>query len=316
MKKAGKNVAGRGGGMRKAATQKANAKAQQGGRYLQVPDGVKFLKVDKGGLRRFDILPYVVTVKNHPERIEVGDLWYQRAFSIHRNIGVERNSYVCPRSVGKGKCPICEARSDAMKNQDEETSRALKASERSLFNVIDKGSPDNSIHIWDFSYYLFEKLLDAELRAMEEDTDTDPDWFFASLKGGSTIKVRFTEESMGKANFRDAEKIDFKTRDDYEESILENTVDLDKALIVLSYDELNRIFLDLDAETKENSEPEEEPPESGREQRQMADSEEEPESEKPKKKKKCPHGYIFRNNYDEYPECDECVLRKKCGKKK
>jgi len=290
--------------MRKTATRVANTKAQQGGRYVQVPEGIKLLMIDKAGTLRFDILPYRVTVKNHPKQIEVGGLWYQRNFSIHRNVGVDKNSYVCPRSVQKGNCPICEAYADAVKNQDEETAKALKPSDRTLFNVIDTKNKDGSICILNYSYYLFEKLLNSEIRELEEDADIDPDWFFADLVGGSTLKVRFTEKSLGKRNFYDAEKIDFVSRDDYGESILEKTVDLDKALTVLSYDDLSRIFLDLSKEPEGDTDVEKDAEEN---------TNEAPKKKK-KKKRECPFGYTFALDYGNYVECQTCKLSKKCFK--
>ncbi len=51
----------------------------------------------------------------HPDRDEEygiavpGSLWYKRPYWLHRGVGPENVSIVCPSSIGK-KCPICEYR--------------------------------------------------------------------------------------------------------------------------------------------------------------------------------------------------------------
>ena len=55
--------------------------------WLTTGDSVEMFQPKKGR-NKFDILPYEVTVDNHPEQ-ESGELWYQRTVWIHFNIGAE-----------------------------------------------------------------------------------------------------------------------------------------------------------------------------------------------------------------------------------
>src|SRR5690554_4551425 len=75
--------------------------------FLRLPKGVPIFNVEGGSRIKLDIMPYVVAMDNHPDKYEdegiamPGGLWYKLPFKIHRNIGVENDSVVCPRSFGK-----------------------------------------------------------------------------------------------------------------------------------------------------------------------------------------------------------------------
>ena len=66
-------------------------KSQYG--YLKLHKGVNVFKEETGSRVKLDILPYVVTDPNHPDRDDSlgiavpGALWYKRPFKLHRNIG-------------------------------------------------------------------------------------------------------------------------------------------------------------------------------------------------------------------------------------
>ena len=92
----------------------SNTKKQKKGAafgYLDLPKGIKIFKEPLKDTVRLDIIPYTVTSKLHPDRDErnevaiEGTLWYKRPFKIHRNVGQEKSTELCPISVKK-KCPI------------------------------------------------------------------------------------------------------------------------------------------------------------------------------------------------------------------
>jgi len=88
---------------------KTNKDAKRNGKksfgYLNLPKGVNMLAVEPEGSIKFDIIPYEITDKRHPDKsikegiaIE-GDLWYKRPFKIHRNVGAgDGETVVCPTS--------------------------------------------------------------------------------------------------------------------------------------------------------------------------------------------------------------------------
>lgn len=287
-----------------------------GGTRYNLPEGVKFFTPKKGTMH-LDILPYQVTADNHPE-VPKGELYYQRTVWVHFNIGVEEKSYVCPRTI-KQKCPICEEHSRLAKDPDADDKivGALKAKERELFNVIDLDNESEGIQLWDISYHLFGKRLLEEIREGEEE------WAgFSDLKGGYTLRVRFSEKSFGQNSFLEVSRIDFIDRDeDYGEDILKKVLDLDAILKIYSYSDLEKIFMGVDEDVEE---PSEEPDEVSSEEEEEELEEKEPTKapsphsrrERREKKDRCPHGGKFGIDTDKLDECADCEIWEDCADRK
>ena len=281
--------------------------AGRGGVKFKFPEGaeIKFFKIDKACTKKLDFIPYEVTAKNHPAGVEVGDLWYQRTIWTHNGIGPEEKAYLCLKTVGK-KCPICDYAAQLQKDpkSDDELIKSLKAKERELFQVIDHDDKDEAIQLWEYSYHLFGKLLEEEIRNAEPSEDYKAG--FADLEGGSTLKIRFEKKTMGKNEFYEVKRIDFMERDDLPESVLDDVLDLDEILNVLPYEKLEGIFLDTEPE------PEEKP--RGRSKKEEKEDDEPPargkrgakEEEKPSR----------RGKKEEPEEEDEPPARGKRGAKK
>jgi hypothetical protein len=243
--------------MRDRIRKRAEARRNLGGLdTLTLPEGVEFYKPEKG-TDEFDILPYKVTVDTHPE-VKKGELWYERTYLAHRNVGPEEKFIICPRTIGK-RCPICEEYQKLKKdpNAEEEVVDGLRAKERELFNVVMKDG-DGSVMILDISTFLFGRKLEEEIREGDEANAA-----FAELTGGKTLKVRWENKSMGKQKFVETGRIDFEDREDIDEAALDAVVDLDKAMKILSYEEIDKIFQaggDEPAEETEETEAAEEAP--------------------------------------------------------
>jgi hypothetical protein len=227
---------------RKQAEERKNK--GKGGRTIQLPDGVDKLEPEKGEML-LDIVPYEVSVKNHPQGIKPGDMWYERTYMIHFNVGPDDQAFICPRTVNK-PCPLCEEYSKLKKDPDadEKTVKALKAKERQLFNVIDLESKKQDVQVLDMAWWNFGKALEEEIRVGKEGAAG-----FADLEDGKTVRVRFSQESMGGNKYLEASRIDFEKRKDYTEKILDETVDLDTALVIPTYEELEK---HVDVAAKQN----------------------------------------------------------------
>jgi len=260
----------------------------QGSRYghLNLPRGVNIYKETPGGRVRLDILPYEVTDPKHPDRNDEqdvavpGELWYKRPYNLHRNVGVDGDTAVCPTSVGK-RCPICDYRAKRMKEgasyQDEEI-KALKASLRNLYVIVPLDSKDHAAepHIWDISQFLFQAKLNDEI---EEDESYG---VFPDLEEGLTLKIRFSEEKLGNNTFAETSRIDFESRDEpYGEEILDKVPNLDEVLVIHSHDQLEAKFFELEDEPK----PEDRPADDGLADGVTSEDSEE-ESVKPSRRKK------------------------------
>lgn len=233
------------GAVSRNAERQARGVSQYG--YLRLPKGVNIFKEEPRTRVELDIIPYVVTCDNHPDKDEEygiavkGELWYKRPYWLHRGIGPDNQSVVCPSSVGK-PCPICEYRAQLLKEGakwDDDTVRALKPSMRNLYVVIPKNNKNYSEepHIWDISQFLFQDKLNEEIQENEE-YETFPD-----LEEGYTLRIRFAEGTFGSNKFAEVSRIDFiERKKSYDESILDKIPSLDDILEIPPYHTIESMF--------------------------------------------------------------------------
>lgn len=243
-----------------ANSHKQKTQATQYG-HLKLPRNVSVFKEEPGSRVRLDILPYVVTDENHPDRDDEngialpGELWYKRPYKLHRGVGVENASVVCPTSFGK-PCPICEYRARLLKEGgDKATIAALKPSLRNLYVVVPKDSKtyEEKPHIWDISQFLFQNQLNEEI---EENEDYA---VFPDLEEGLTLRIRFSEETFQKNKYASTSRIDFEERDEpYDEIILKEVPNLDEVLDVLPYSKIEALFFGTELNVYEDEDEDEE----------------------------------------------------------
>ena len=228
--------------------EKQETKASSYG-YLNLPKGVKMFKPDGGKTYLFDILPYIVTDEHHMDRDDedqiavVDGQWYRKPFQTHKSVGPEEETIICPGTFGL-PCPICKYAKQMQKDGAEwEDILPFKAKDRSLYIVlpIDAKEFEEEYHVLDMSFHLFQKQLNEELLTDEENE------IFPDLEEGKSLKVRFSEEKFGKNTFPKTSRIDFKERDStYEEDVLEEVPNLDDLLTVLSYDQIETMFVSME----------------------------------------------------------------------
>ncbi len=261
--------------------------------YLNLPKGLEMYKEPFGEIE-LDVIPYTVTDKHHPDYFEgdpesavAGDLWYRRPIQVHRNIGADKETVVCPKTVGK-KCPICEEKDKQYKDGVPSEDVVGKTSFRSLYYVVPKKHKDyeEEPHVWDISQYCFGDELNETL---EEDLD---DANFPELDGGKTLSIKFAKKKFGTNDFAFCKRIKFlKRKKAYSESIMKGLPSLDDIFTVRSYKDLQRLFFEMDEEDDVENEDTSSSKEKKR-KKKGADSKKEKErpspdfSEKPEKKKK------------------------------
>ena len=228
------------------------------------------------------LLPYVVSDPKHPDgkdNAPVGDIWYKRSFKRYRGLGPEGNKkpYISPLSIGLPD-PVAEYYSKAKADPsipDEETNK-YKPQDCVMYNVQvydPKEKEFGPVLFWWMSYACFEKRLKKELL----DPDNEEFLSFMDLEGGFDVKVRFAKESFAGHDFISADSISFVERDDIDEDILEEVVDLDNVLVVKPYKELQGIFLEIDSdEDNEPKDEQEEKPASRRKKSAEPEDKEEP----------------------------------------
>jgi hypothetical protein len=223
-----------------------------------VPEGMSIFR-PKAGTYRLDIVPYVVEAKGHTI-VKPGDLYWEKSFTIHRDVGVNRDAYTCPRAFGK-PCPICDYQRSLkdQPNADKDTIKSLYPKDRQLMMVFDHGDKDKGVQLWEESFHNFGKLLKTRLESQsEEDAEEDGFWDeFYFPEDGFTLIVTFVEEEIGQNSFVKAASIDFRARRaDLAEDVLEQAVDLDTLPILTDYKKLEAIFFQApDPEEDEDEEP-------------------------------------------------------------
>jgi len=285
------------GSLRDRVRKNARESASKGVRYITAPEGVSFVKVESDGRMKFNILPYTVTSDHHPDGVEAGEFWYKRPFLLHRNVGVENNSVVCPRSIGK-KCPICEyqAKLYSEGETDKDTLKKLRPQDRVIYAVeIISGQKEKGLHLLEISKYAFQSKLDGELN----DPEGDEFLGFADAEGGYLLSVRFKEESFNKISYAVAERIDFIARDEEpSKKVLKSVPQLDDCLNILSYNEIKKLFFEVG---NDNDDDDEEKPKSRKAKAQVDDDD---DNEKPARKSK------QAEPEEDEPEEDEKPARK------
>jgi len=222
---------------------------------LKLPEGIQMFQ-PKPGRYLLDIIPFVAGEGN--PWADEGQLHWERTYWTHRSVGANGDTLTCPRLTVKERCPICEHRLRLMKNadeDDEELVKELSPKQRQLFQVINLKDPDKGIQLWDISFHLFGKMLDARLRNSEEDEGWEN---FFHLEGGLTLKVALAEKTYAGFTYVEAEAIDFRARgEDYDEEILDKGCCLDELILVPEYDDLKKTFLESE---KDDDDEDDEPP--------------------------------------------------------
>jgi hypothetical protein len=215
---------------------------------LLLPEGVQLLRLKKGMESiKIDVLPYRVKSENrhlHNEMPQGSDLWYEREYYVHRNVGASRASVLCPYKMTGKPCPICEYRASLDWNdpEDRKNMQALAPQRRQLYNVVKVGDGLSEVFIFDQSWSIFgEQLANMITKADEEDEHYQ---YFADLEAGSTLKLNLQESSAGTFSFISIKSIEFKNRKEaYDETWLDKTVDLDGVFKpMLTYGAIKSLF--------------------------------------------------------------------------
>lgn len=227
--------------MRYSSGREIASKRVEGGGLSQfeLPKGVGIFRPKAGTTYKLDIMPYETSTN---PKVEKGTFHYERTYYVHKNIGPNQESVLCPAKNDKEACPICEFRVGLNRDDAEEDglAKALLPKERQLFNVIDLKEPDKGVQLFEMSYYTFGEELD---KAMNSTQGEEEGWgYFHTLDEGKTVVATFGEDKMGKTTFVRVDRIDFRDRKPYEDDILDDVIDLDKLVASPSYEEIEKTF--------------------------------------------------------------------------
>jgi hypothetical protein len=281
--------------------------------HLMLPRGVNVYSAEPGSRNiLLDFLPYEVTDPKHPDRnaetgkADVGTLWYRRPYYLHRNVGVDEESVICPKSIKK-PCPICEHRALRQKaGADKKELKSMNSSLRNLYVVVPLNDKklEPVPHIFDISDYLFQTLLDDEIKANPKHGKF-PDPF-----DGLSLNIRFSATTIENSKpFAEASRIDFEPRDEqYTEKDLKGVPNLDEVLDIMSYETLYAKFFEMEGEEDGGSlkgDDEDKPKRSRKSltsdeapKRSRKAPEKEEEQEEPKSERHVPQRGSFTGDYN------------------
>lgn len=251
-------------------------KKDSGSRYLRLPEGINFFKVDKAGSRLIDVMPYIM--KTNGRYADKGEPYWEKTFWIHRNVGSNNDTVICPNKSAGKKCPICEHRAAMTNNVDSDESelKELAPKERQVFLVRDLKDVERGLQVWDMSPHLFGNLLESRIENADEDEEDDWD-SFADLEQGSTLRLTFSEKTFGgnAKPFYEVSSIDLKSRKvQYKDSDIDEHPCLDDLLVIKDYDDLKKLFLMVDADDDSDEDDDDDPkPKRRRQKPVMVDDE-------------------------------------------
>jgi len=262
-----------------------------------------------------DIVPYIVG-SNDP-KLTKGDINYVLDVWVHRGIGANESTYICPARNYNRPCPICEHINELkrMGEYDEEMIKLKYPKRRVVYNMLcyDSDREENKgVQIWEVAHWFMERHLAPLARAPK----TGGFIPFADAEIGKSIS--FTKES--KTEFIGHRLIDR----DYviSDEILEQAYCLDDMIEILSYDELRLIYYGK-SDSSDNEEHESSCNENTEEQvlpdamhaprrRVRSRSAEQPKLDTPTDS--CPMGGTFGKDIDVFDKCATCSKWDDCAK--
>jgi hypothetical protein len=311
----------------------SNSDNQNGYKYFDLSDysDVKYFKIKKEGAYAFDMIPFEISSKNNllviNKEAQMGELVPYLTFKLHKNIGPMKKAVVCPSSIGK-PCPICEEaqRWAKEKGYKSEEYKALKATDRIIFNMVDADDDDHELMLFEASDFLFLKELLDEAKAQADRKGMSiEDFDFAGTadpNNAKTINFRAATEKGPTSEFFKYKAFSFEKRTNKYKDI--TPVPLDSCIMVNSYDELKAMLYGEDV--AEDEPPARKPSRDDDDERPAKskarddDDDEAPRHKKPSrdeeedKKPECPvSGLEFGVDTDESRKCNNCELYSECS---
>lgn len=301
-----------------------NNKGKSGGKgflNLEGHEDVKFYKPSED-FNLIDILPYIVSTKNHPQGIAKGDPDYICDIWVHQGVGPNDDAFICLERTFHKPCPICEERESRLKagaDWKSDDIQELLPSRKAVYNVIEEDEPD-TIKIFIASYAFFER--DGLLDRLEDYESEEEQIIFSSLSNGRSVKFKAKTHKFGKRDYFKYKTFSFEERDKpYPESILDKVYPLDAMIIIPSYEEVRDAFYATPGDDDEGDGGEDKETKNLKDEvEQITDGpgidekgkayNKALEDNKLKESSDCPNGHKFGVDCDEKPECESCEENK------
>jgi len=262
---------------KKARDRNKNAGSGGGVSTVNLPSGVDFFKL-REDRNLLEVIPFTSTRSHILEKPEVekGEIWWRLRYKIHRNVGPNNETVVCPTTFGK-PCPICEERGQLFDEKRKDEAKKLFPSWRSLM-ILRSRDEKEAVSVLDISEFAYLDQLKGDMRDAEDDGLEDVDTFYWPSGPGYNLQCRFEETSFGEGrSYLKCTRVDLKPRKALDDKIIKiaEAVELQETLVLLSYEVIRAKFLGMDPPDEE-----EEREKPRRERREAPDKEPDPEPEK------------------------------------
>lgn len=220
---------------------------------LAIPQGLGLWKPKKVGAYIVSFIPFEMTDTSKKFRksyAEPGDWYFERTYYAHRGIGLNQDMVVCLRETFNKPCPICEfmmklARSP--RKEDVELLADLKTTQRQLFLVLDHEDERAGVQLWDISFAMFGKGLDAKISMADERRKKRYRSHYDFGDGGMAVRITCAEKSIGEKGKTNEYTVDEFRERGTEYPVADNFYDhgynLDDIVREIPYDALKEMFL-------------------------------------------------------------------------
>lgn len=292
----------------------------------KMPKSVRFWKPDKEVTHIIDIIPWFASIDINSS-IRKDDYLYTFDYWVHKNIGVNKMSYICPSKTHGERCPICEyiaKRLSEGRLSDKDYKALPHPKRRTAYNVwvhTNEEEENKGIQIWDVPHFFFEEEI---VTLSENPRGGGQDIPFSSVfEDGKSIAfiIKKSGTFVG-AGGKQHDAFDYKghrfidREEELPDEIVEAAIPLE-AYVDLhpDYKEMKDTFYSVVSGADMSDVPEKEDDEEDDIPDFDEDDEEAPfeTGEEETEENTCPHGYTFGEDTDRYDECAECSVVDDCG---
>jgi hypothetical protein len=224
----------------------------------------------KGGeTTMWTMIPYIVKESHHPDGAATGELWYKRPYMIHRNMGAEELTKVCPKSFNpRAACAVHVHVNEMRKDWDENKDAIgrVRESQREVYLIYDHDSKE--VALYDAAYGSVKNPGFGYLLASRIENPLADEWSAFWLDGDDGMALRITwQESTfatGSGSWIRPISIDFAPRKaaPVPKDVWAKAVELSEVLEKISSDDMEALYEGYHTSDRREEEP---PPEAGEE---------------------------------------------------
>lgn len=263
-----------------------------GGGFAYSPPDLPQFKPKKPEELRIDVIPFVAG-KNNPFAPKAGELYFERTYYQHPNIGPSRAKVFCNLEMFRKPCYVCEVRAkmgrkpappEGRSAAEKKAFNDLLPKQRQVFLVRDRSEMKKGLQFFDESWHLLGKFLDNKLNTAKGKIKKVRE-AFAEPDGGSTLVLSPIEKPVGETGGKCLEfsDIQFEPREKpIKQELLDQAseVNLDSLFTTpADYEEVKALFQQAAPDDDEDEDEEEDDDEGGEDDEELDDEEDEDEDE-------------------------------------